>query len=58
MSNKTFSKKVNELWDWISQTNLKKINYTLTDLRSMAKSQNIKSYYKMNKVTTFHFLQG
>ena len=56
MSNKTFSKEVNELWDWISQTNLKKINYTLIDLRSMAKSQNIKGYYKMNKVTLFEKL--
>ena len=56
MSNKTFSKEVNELWDWISQTNLKKINYTLIDLRSMAKAQNIKGYYKMNKVTLFEKL--
>ena len=56
MSNKTFSKDVYELWDWISQTNLKKTNYTLIDLRSMAKSQNIKGYYKMNKVALFENL--
>ena len=48
MLNKTFSKEVNELWDWISKTNLKKIDYTLIDLRSMAEAQNIKGYYKMN----------
>ena len=41
---------INELWDWVCQTNLK-ITYTISDLKSMAKERNIKSYYRMNKVT-------
>ena len=55
MSNKTFPKDVSELWDCICQTNLK-INYTLIDLRGIAKSRNIKGYYKMNKVTIYEKL--
>ena len=55
MSNKTFSKEINELWDWVCQTNLN-ITYSLIDLRCMAKSRNIKGYYKMNKVTLYEKL--
>ena len=55
MTNKTFSKEINEFWDWVGQTNLK-ITYTLIDLRCMAKAQNIKGYYKMNKVTLYEKL--
>ena len=55
MLNKTFPKAINELLDWICQTNMK-VNYTLIDLRSMAKSRNIKGYYKMNKVTLYEKL--
>ena len=53
MTNKTFSKEeIGELWDWLNQTNLK-ITYTLNDLRCLTKSQNVKGYYKMNKVTLY-----
>ena len=39
---------INELWKFYMS---RRFNYTISELKSMAKEKNIKGYYRMNKVT-------
>ena len=41
---------INELWKYCMT---RRFEYTISDLKSMAKKKNIKGYYRMNKVTLY-----
>ena len=44
---------INELWKFFMS---QRFNYTISELKSMAKEKNIKGYYRMNKVTLYRKL--